>query len=61
MESKVRTILVSYNCDDCGEELIYSDGNILLSHPVKIKHTCIFCDKVYLLNHKYPYTKYIEV
>lgn len=60
LENEVRTMLVTYRCDDCGGEVKYSDGNMLLSHPVKFKHSCISCDKVYLFNHKYPYTKYIQ-
>jgi hypothetical protein len=57
-EYEVKTLLLKYFCDDCQGEVLYKDGNILMSDPPKFKHHCVNCNKEYLFNHKYPYTKY---
>lgn len=54
----VKTKLVKYLCDDCGEEVKHIDGNMLLTNPPKFKHKCISCDKEYMFTCKYPYVKY---
>lgn len=55
---EVKTKLVKYLCDDCGGEVQYDDGNILTTYPPKFIHECASCGKVYMFDHKYPYTKY---
>lgn len=57
-EVEVKTILVDYVCDDCGKQVKYIDGNMILTDPPKFKHNCIECGKEYVFNHKYPTIKY---
>jgi hypothetical protein len=59
-ENEVKTFLVKYLCDEegCEGNVAYTDGNMLLSNPVKFKHICDKCGTNHLFDHKYPYTSY---
>lgn len=63
-EIEIKTVKVSYFCDDCGGEVKkfviselkpqeYYDGG-------PVKHKCQSCDKIYYLEKPYPHIKYIE-
>ena len=60
-EIEVKTMLVTFDCDDCGGNVIKNTGEqtMILTNPPKFKHHCEKCDKEYLFNHHYPYTRYI--
>jgi len=62
-DCEVKTIIVDYVCyvcDDCGGEVVYTDGNMLLTCPPKFVHKCSKCNKEYTFTWKYPYTKYVR-
>lgn len=62
-ENEVKTILVNYDCDECGGNVVKNTGEqtIILTKPPMFKHHCEGCSKEYLFTHNYPYTKYISI
>lgn len=54
-------IEVKLFCDECGEEMQYSEGNVLLSYPPKYLHICTKCGHKSHQTRTYPYIKYEDV
>jgi DNA-directed RNA polymerase subunit M/transcription elongation factor TFIIS len=54
-------IEVKLFCDECGEEMQYSEGNMLLSYPPKYLHICTKCGYKFHSTIIYPYIKYEDV
>lgn len=58
-EQEVKTFLVNYQCDLCGDVVEYRQ--LLLTEPPKFKHYCKRCNEEYIFNQKYPYTRYKSI
>ena len=64
-EVEIKTVKVSYFCDDCGGEVKSILPSELkpqehyIGYP--IRHVCENCYKQYYLKKPYPYIKYVEL
>lgn len=58
--TEVKTYRVTYDCDECGDEVVYS-GTYNPTSPPKCHHKCQGCGKKYVFLTMYPNTIYKEV
>lgn len=58
IKQEVRTFVVNYKCDSCGNGYMKFTGGSLLSCPPQYPHRCTFCDAAKTFKTTYP--KYVN-
>jgi len=56
-EQEVKTYVVNYICDECGDGFMEPTGEIYLTNPPQYPHVCNKCGAKKTFNKKYPYQR----
>ena len=59
VKKKAIPIFVEYMCDECGEGMMYPDGNTTLAtYPPQYSHKCSICGNIKVFYTQYPRIEY---